>query len=344
MTPSALPTLTPVPGTASPPTPPMTSPGATTTPPPNRPYAGCSQVRDDGSLVVPQSEWGKLAVECQPVAEPGSSASAAAPGDDPTSSFRLSNDIIIDLLPEPELACGDGQLSPIEACDDGNLQSGDGCATDCRCIEDGYLCLPGSGCEYLGLCGDGLIADDEQCDDGNVESGDGCSATCLLEANHVCGSPGQACTATTRCGNGALERYEGCDDANTNSGDGCNANCRVEQNFDCRPIPGTPAPTLSPDAGADAGLPCAADSNYWSTNPDDYCGDGLLDVVFGEECDLGKQRNVGGYGGCLPNCRLGPRCGDGILDCGYEACDDGNRLGNDGCEINCESSLQYKIR
>lgn len=48
------------------------------------------------------------------------------------------------------------------------------------------------------------------------------------------------------------------------------------------------------------------------------CGDGILGV--GEECDDGV--NDGGYGECLPDCRLGEFCGDGVIN-GPEHCDPG---------------------
>jgi cysteine-rich repeat protein len=60
-----------------------------------------------------------------------------------------------------------------------------------------------------------------------------------------------------------------------------------------------------------------------------------VDSLAGEQCDDGK--NPGGYGRCSRECRLGPRCGDGMVqgDDGEE-CDDGNLLGNDGCSSDCK--------
>jgi cysteine-rich repeat protein len=44
----------------------------------------------------------------------------------------------------------------------------------------------------------------------------------------------------------------------------------------------------------------------------------------------------------MPACKLGPRCGDGVVDDAldpdgnpYEECDDGNRANNDGCDVGC---------
>jgi cysteine-rich repeat protein len=62
-------------------------------------------------------------------------------------------------------SCGDGELDPgTEACDDGNIQSCDGCRGDCSRVDD--------------FCGDGIVECGEQCDDGNQVDGDGCESDC----------------------------------------------------------------------------------------------------------------------------------------------------------------------
>src|SRR5690606_29050788 len=51
------------------------------------------------------------------------------------------------------------------------------------------------------------------------------------------------------------------------------------------------------------------------------CGDG--EVGPGEQCDDGPN-NTGEYNQCTPECTLGPRCGDGIVQDQFgEVCDDG---------------------
>jgi CSLREA domain-containing protein len=89
--------------------------------------------------------------------------------------------------------CGNGVLDAGEACDDGNLQSGDGCAWDCGAIEAPYSCsTPGQACE--GVCGDGVVQGNEDCDDGNGVGGDGCEADCLSRTvGFVCPPEGGAC-------------------------------------------------------------------------------------------------------------------------------------------------------
>ncbi|MEO7732471.1 MAG: DUF4215 domain-containing protein [Kofleriaceae bacterium] len=95
------------------------------------------------------------------------------------------------------LTCGNGRLDPLEACDDGNTVSGDGCPAAC-----------------VAPCGDGVLDPHEACDDGNTVSGDGCAADC--QSNEA-------------CGNGVRDPDEACDDDNHQSHDGCSSQCTVEQ-------------------------------------------------------------------------------------------------------------------
>ncbi len=66
------------------------------------------------------------------------------------------------------------------------------------------------------------------------------------------------------------------------------------------------------------------------------CGDGEL--AAGEECDDGPL-NLGGYNQCSPTCTLGPRCGDGVRQEEFEACDEGPG-GNDGSYGGCSATCQ----
>ncbi len=68
----------------------------------------------------------------------------------------------------------------------------------------------------------------------------------------------------------------------------------------------------------------------------DYeCGDGVATRF--EFCDDGLDENTGEYGHCMPDCSaLGPHCGDGNVDDGFEECDDGDNLGAyNGCNPDC---------
>jgi len=166
--------------------------------------------------------------------------------------------------------CGDGvvQAQNGEQCDDGvNLTTYGGTAKACA-----------PGCKWAPYCGDGNVdsANGEQCDNG-PDNGKGygfCTSTCQLGP---------------RCGDGVVTNGEQCDDgtANGTPNDKCQADCTLK------------------------------------------CGNGRLDA--GEQCDDGTAANTGGYGKCNPDCTLGPRCGDGIKN-GSEQCDDGK---NDGSYGNC---------
>lgn len=166
--------------------------------------------------------------------------------------------------------CGDGMLTPDEACDDGGKVGGDGCSANCLVVEEGYSCNPpGVPCRLLAICGDGFRSPSEGCDDGNVVPGDGCNELCKLEDNYKCDENiPNLCTPTT-CGDGMREGSESCDDGNLLPYDGCSANCRAEP--DC------------------SGTSCVS-----------ACGDGLL---LGEECDDG---NLIDGDGCSANCTQEP--------------------------------------
>lgn len=146
--------------------------------------------------------------------------------------------------------CGNGLVNGTEACDDGNLISGDGCSSICV-LETNYSCSvtntapftqtnPESTCGHN--CGNGVLDTNEFCDDGNVASFDGCSDKCVMEADsHTCTNsntapytktnPYTSCIVT--CGNGVKTNPENCDDGNTANFDGCSSACNVEQGWEC---------------------------------------------------------------------------------------------------------------
>ncbi len=175
--------------------------------------------------------------------------------------------IIGEPMPTVPLGCGNGLLSPDEACDDGNEVSGDGCDAVCLRVEPGFSCaVPGELCREIARCGDGVVAATEQCDDGNTVASDGCSERCRIERGSRCEGEPSTCSDTT-CGDGVVEGVESCDDGNTMPLDGCSPLCLREP--DCE------------------GTSCTSE-----------CGDGL---VIGEECDDG---NVTAGDGCSAECEL----------------------------------------
>jgi cysteine-rich repeat protein len=164
--------------------------------------------------------------------------------------------------------CGDGRLRGAEACDDGDVTSGDGCSTTCA-VEAGFTC-EGEPSNCIPTCGDGFIRGGENCDDGNTNSDDGCSGEfCRQESGRGC--VGQPSVCVFNCGNGHLDPDEECDDGDTTSGDGCNDSCQPETGYACFGQPSVCVHT---------------------------CGNGILNT--GEQCDDG---NTNRRDGCDASCR-----------------------------------------
>jgi cysteine-rich repeat protein len=92
----------------------------------------------------------------------------------------------------------------IEACDDGNKKSADGCSASCK-VEHGYSCNSAQPSVCLSSCGDGVLASDEACDDKNAATGDGC-AGCQLEAGYSCSGEPSVCVEGHKLHQGGLSR------------------------------------------------------------------------------------------------------------------------------------------
>jgi fibro-slime domain-containing protein len=92
----------------------------------------------------------------------------------------------------------------------------------------------------------------------------------------------------------------------------------------------------TPDEACDDGK---NDGSYGSCTADcklgPHCGDAVVQASAGEECDDGV--NLTPYGGCAPGCKLGGKCGDGKVDSLFgEQCDDGVNDGGYGeCGAGC---------
>lgn len=262
----------------------------------------------------------------------------------------------------PMIVCGDGTLEGAEACDDGNVNDGDGCGTLCA-VEAGYMCS-GSPSVCTTMCGDGVQAGSEACDDGNTNDGDGCASLCIVEMGFSCSGSPSVCMTT--CGDGVPAGAEACDDNNTTDNDGCDAFCAIEMGYSCSGSPSACVTTCGDgvQAGAEAcddgnanssdgcsdacvqenGFACSGSPSVCVTT----CGDGF--VVGMEECD---DNNTMTGDGCDAVCAseigfvcagqpsvCNTVCSDGLV-AGMEACDDGNTNSGDGCDNVCAEELGY---
>ncbi|MBQ9243310.1 MAG: DUF4215 domain-containing protein [Proteobacteria bacterium] len=239
--------------------------------------------------------------------------------------------------------CGNGNLDENEACDDGNIIAGDGCASNCAYVEAGYQCfVPGFPCTKVqepvipnppvtSKCKNGIVEEGEQCDDNNPFHDEGCTANCRIEEGWECPPAGGKCIqvkppVTARCGDQNVDEILGeeCDfDFDMLNGpvggDGCSATCKIEPGYICQ------AGTCFP-AG---------------------CGNGV--VEDGEDCEpIGNGVDYSTLKGdpleCGSNCHYAPYCGDGITqEAAGEACDNGaqnqtsrmNAYGKDACMTDC---------
>jgi len=178
-------------------------------------------------------------------------------------------------------------------------------------------------------CGNGIVEADEACDDGNTASGDGCSATCALDDD--LSTPGDdragylICTDTMTGASATCEPGYGC----------CGGNL---QGILCVPIAAGASSCPSPygfascDGPEDcsAGQACETDGRAIACYPD---GTAFANRCHTDaNCTQGTQSSC--VGGICTTPSNPPLCGNRQIDPG-EQCDDGNRVGGDGCSATC---------
>jgi len=96
-----------------------------------------------------------------------------------------------------------------------------------------------------------------------------------LESGWIC--PGEAPSGcTTVCGDGILAGKESCDDGNQRGDDGCNPECLLERCGDGV----QQSNEVCEDGNIEGGDGCSEDCLS-----DETCGNGVVDVAAGEQCD-----------------------------------------------------------
>jgi cysteine-rich repeat protein len=144
---------------------------------------------------------------------------------------------------------------------------------------------------------------------------------------------------SSQCGDGKVASDEVCDQGDENATEApppygrCGADCRSRGGYCGDGVVQAEAGELCDD-GANRTIYGAVGCAPGCKLPA-FCGDGVVQSGF-EQCDDGE--NLGGYDKCAAGCVLGPHCGDGEVQ-GDEQCDDGNRTNNDGCNVNCVAEI-----
>ncbi len=216
----------------------------------------------------------------------------------------------IDVDPVP-LGCGNGTIDPGEACDDANLNNGDGCDATCV-IEPGSVCIDepsrcsvcvnSNGGTTPSDIDEGCSADAPFCDAAAAELGDRCLS--CLSADHC--EDGEECTADT-CEAGA------CVSTSVLDGTACSDGvCNTGECVFC----------VNSNAGTDltdVDLGCV-DGNPFCAAPAAGSGERCLECVLDEHCD--GELVCGDSGLCQPpgGCESDEACGDLVCDLPSEEC------------------------
>jgi cysteine-rich repeat protein len=199
--------------------------------------------------------------------------------------------------------CGDGKKSGAETCDDGNMQSGDGCSADCA-AEPGYRCNGE---------GPGSCVDIDEC----IEMTDNCDASAKCKntkGSFTCacdpGFSGDGVSCKAGCGDGTLVAPEACDDKNTATMDGCDANCVIEPGFTC--MGAGPMSCVDIDECATNKDNCNDKETCKNTKGSFQCAcDQMLTKVCSGVCiDIGAD--TFNCGDCAKVCNPGQACMNGV--------------------------------
>jgi cysteine-rich repeat protein len=225
------------------------------------------------------------------------------------------------------LRCGDGVISGIESCDDGNDKTDDGCDRACA-LEPGFACV-GQPSRCAETCGDSVRDANEACDDGDREPADGCSPNCVVDSGWSCSGEPSMCSPVSTC----AAACHGCrineccgEDCGTGGGDcnlkcpgGCDCNLNCSGSSNCKPECKGGGSCIFDCAGASN---CAPDCKGMGTACEISCGGGASNC---------NEVLCGGGAACVLFCLGTANCG--FRDCpgGAMSCGDDVHVCNRDC-------------
>ena len=238
--------------------------------------------------------------------------------------------------------CGDGFLNNNELCDDGNINTGDGCNANCEFERRRSIAESADSIEVVGMlgassptwarpgefCQELVPQSDQYFYDRRVLMNEtGSDQTLTIHAFwegfdgflHV--YQGDLDAGEINLGEPTTACLSGNDDALAGQSQSIIYNIDMESGDKVTVVASTyECCYVDPEFSA----------NYQLNVISHGCGDSLVQI--GEECDDG---NIIDGDRCSSTCTNEPYCGDGIL-AEDEVCDDGNNVDNDGCSTLCE--------
>jgi cysteine-rich repeat protein len=220
----------------------------------------------------------------------------------------------------PAGRCGDGEITGVEECDDGNRMADDGCSMTCT-LE----------------CGDGMVTGAELCDTAIASGAGSCPASC---------DDGMACTTDTLVGTECAATCMATPITAPANGDGCcPAGASSLSDDDCMVACGNGV--LEMGEACDTGIMSGAGSCPTS------CDDGAVcttDALTGAGTCAAACTNtaitvpMAGDGCCPPGATIATdsdctaACGDGAVSSG-ETCDTGIASGMGSCPAACNDMM-----
>jgi cysteine-rich repeat protein len=248
--------------------------------------------------------------------------------------------------------CGDGITDPVfnEQCDDGANNSNApnaACRTNCqlpKCgdgVADtalGEVCDVGAMNDLCTTCSPDCKSD-LTCGNGIVDSCKGEQCDAGASNSNLPNAPCRANCTLPRCGDGVLDTTLGeqCDAGANNSNAPnapCRTNCQLPRCGDQIVDNGMLGEVCDAGAANTLCTTCSADCKSNLT-----CGNGIVDLCKGEQCDAGGMNANTPNAPCRTTCKL-PKCGDGITDTALgEQCDAGAANANTPnapCRTNCQ--------